>query len=140
MNIGFTGTSKGMTPRQKVTFRRVLSEALDELKSSKFEFHHGDCVGADAEAHDITYLLQYFFIVLHPPINQSKRAFKHGDLTLKAFPYLDRNKHIVADTDRLIATPAQKEEQLRSGTWSTVRYARKAGKPVTIIYPDGTIA
>lgn len=129
-----------MTLRQKAAVRQILSSALDELKFSKFEFHHGDCVGADAEAHDIAYLLQYFFIVLHPPINESKRAFKHADLTLKAFPYLDRNKHIVRDTNRLIATPAQKEEQLRSGTWSTIRYARKAGKPVTIIYPDGTIA
>ena len=27
----------------------------------------------------------------------------------------------------------------RSGTWSTIRYAKKVDKPVKIVYPDGTI-
>lgn len=39
----------------------------------------------------------------------------------------------------MIATPSSKEEELRSGTWSTVRYARKLRRPVTLIYPDGSV-
>jgi len=47
MKIGFTGTRDGMTQHQKEQF--VL--AMQDLSPS--EFHHGDCKGADAEAHDI---------------------------------------------------------------------------------------
>ncbi len=41
---------------------------------------------------------------------------------------LERNKLIVADADELHAWPAPWSR----GTWSSVRLARKAGKPVTI--------
>ena len=39
----------------------------------------------------------------------------------------------------MIAAPSEAEEQRRSGTWSTVRFARKQGKPVFVISPDGTV-
>jgi hypothetical protein len=35
------------------------------------------------------------------------------------------------ETDELIACP-DRPERIRSGTWNTVRYSRKIGKPVTI--------
>jgi hypothetical protein len=54
-------------------------------------------------------------------------------------PYLVRNKDIVIETASLIAAPADPVEQLRSGTWSTVRFARQRGKPVFLILPDGTV-
>lgn len=34
---------------------------------------------------------------------------------------------------------ARTTERTQSGTWSTVRYAVKVGKPVTICYPDGRL-
>jgi predicted Rossmann fold nucleotide-binding protein DprA/Smf involved in DNA uptake len=43
---------------------------------------------------------------------------------------LERNHLIVAACDVLNAAPLQDEEILRSGTWATIRYARKAGKTV----------
>jgi len=46
---------------------------------------------------------------------------------------------IVRETELLIAAPAEFSEQHRSGTWSTVRYARRLGRPVQIIGPDGRI-
>ena len=52
-------------------------------------------------------------------------------------PYLDRNKDIVDETNILMACPNKAEEVQRSGTWSTVRYARKVGKAVLIVYPSG---
>jgi hypothetical protein len=132
-SIGFTGTQKGMTEAQKKTLRGLLDGGAGEL-------HHGDCIGADAEAHDIADECGYA-IILHPPTNYSKRAWceapKHMMRPEK--PYLDRNRDIVRETASLIAAPAEPEEQLRSGTWSTVRFARKAGKPVFVILPDGTV-
>jgi hypothetical protein len=38
-----------------------------------------------------------------------------------------------------VACPRTDQEQRRSGTWATVRYARKVGKPVLIIGRDGKI-
>ena len=40
--------------------------------------------------------------------------------------------------DQMFAAPAQREQRLHSGTWATIRYARHVGKPLLIIYPDGT--
>ncbi len=131
--IGFSGTQEGMTDAQKAALRKLLDGGAGE-------FHHGDCVGADSEAHDIADECGYG-IILHPPTNHSKRAWrevpKHMMRTEK--PYLERNKDIVMESTSLIAAPLDPIEQQRSGTWSTVRFARKIGKPVFLILPDGTI-
>lgn len=52
---------------------------------------------------------------------------------------LARNREIVARCDHLLACPAEPDEQIRSGTWATVRYARAAVKPITLLLPDGTV-
>jgi hypothetical protein len=44
---------------------------------------------------------------------------------------------IVVESELLIATPKEVKEQLRSGTWATVRRARKVGIPIILITPDG---
>jgi len=54
-----------------------------------------------------------------------------------ARPPLTRNHDIVDCTELLIACPKSMKEELRSGTWATVRYARKLERPVIIIYPNG---
>jgi predicted Rossmann fold nucleotide-binding protein DprA/Smf involved in DNA uptake len=53
---------------------------------------------------------------------------------------LDRNRDIVDAAAVLIAAPKEMTETLRSGTWATVRYARKQGKQVWIVWPDGTVS
>ena len=68
-----------------------------------------------------------------------KMGFHSGKVAVERKPYLDRNKDIVLETQTLVATPAETTEQLRSGTWSTVRYARKLKRPAVLILPDGTI-
>jgi len=52
---------------------------------------------------------------------------------------LERNRAIVDETDILLAAPLESEEQLRSGTWATVRYARKQHKTVLVIFPNGIV-
>lgn len=130
MKIGFTGTQGGMTKAQM----HLLDRWLRDYRGG--EFHHGDCVGADAEAHDLAYE-NSLDIWIHPPINGSKRAGKNAPHILEPKDYLARNHDIVDATDALIATPKESEEVLRSGTWSTVRYAKKKMRPVNIIFPDG---
>ena len=131
MRIGFTGTQQGMTPAQ----RSVLTSFLVVHEG---ELHHGDCIGADAQAHD--HAKDFGLVtVIHPPTKADKRAFKEADRVLAPKPYLDRNKDIVRETEMLIAAPATMTEELRSGTWSTVRFARKLGRRVYVILPDGTI-
>lgn len=101
MTIGFTGTSSGMTPQQLATVRRLFSELrLTHL-------HHGDCVGADAQAH---HLAREFsaYITVHPPSNDKLRAFCLGGEGRKPVGYLTRNRHIVTEgIDGLIATPKE---------------------------------
>lgn len=130
---GFTGTQDGMTAVQK---ERVY-QLLDSMWP--IEFHHGDCIGADAEAHLIAKGLR-IAVVIHPPTNERKRAFCKGAReTREPLPYIQRNHSIVDETDCLIATPKAPQEVQRSGTWSTIRYARKIGRVVWVINPDGTI-
>lgn len=130
--LGFTGTQAGMSPAQKWAFTNLLLTYY-----TKPELHHGDCVGADADAHEIAYRLGCS-IAIHPPENPSKRAFCQPAASVRSpRPYLDRNRDIVNDTRALIATPKGREE-LRSGTWATVRHARRTGKPVLVIWPDGS--
>lgn len=48
-----------------------------------------------------------------------------------AKPYLERNKDIANEgIDGLIAAPSGWVEELRSGTWATVRYARKLKRTI----------
>jgi len=126
--VGFTGTQEGMSQRQKRLLRIELRGAT--------EFHHGDCIGADAEADAIARSMG-IAIYIHPPADESKRAFcpdptPHGRV-YPPEPYLERNRVIVNDTDELIAAPRLNQEEVRSGTWSTVRYARQKERPITLL-------
>ena len=128
MKVGFTGTRFGMSYKQKEALSNLLYETLDE------EFHHGDCLGADYEADSIARKWGYE-IVIHPPEDKKYRAFcaQSGDTVWEPAPYLERNRDIVDSTDKLIAAPKSGKEELRSGTWATIRYARKMGKEVVIL-------
>lgn len=99
-------------------------------------FHHGDCTGADEQAHMIARICGYF-IVVHPPTDPKKRAWCTGDFAMTPAPYLERNAAIVRSTLELIATPGETVEQVRSGTWATIRQARRLRRPTTIVWPDG---
>jgi len=135
MKIGFTGTQIGMTPNQFGELARLIAIGVTD---NPCEFHHGDCIGADAEAHSIADAFGCR-IVIHPPTNTSKEAFckvdSEWDTVLPPKPYLDRNHDIVDACDVLLAAPKSIEEELRSGTWATVRYARKKNIPVIILEP-----
>lgn len=131
MKLGFTGTRTDVTGTQIIILNALL------IEKHPTEFHHGDCVGADESAHKLT---KHYGAktICHPPDNDSQRAFTKNDYYHEPYPYLVRNKHIVDSCDEMIAMPGG-PEMVRSGTWSTIRYAGKRGVPVTIIMPNGTV-
>lgn len=134
LDLGFTGTRQGMTGKQRAS----LADHL-ERKVQRFAcLHHGDCVGSDAEAHEIARRLG-LYIVGHPPLNTKMRAYCDCDTMCMALDYIERNHAIVQACQELIATPDTMREKQRSGTWATVRYAREWRRMVTIVYPDGTL-
>ena len=112
MRIGFTGTRQGMTREQERTLRDLLASHRGAV------LHHGDCVGADEQAHDIAVSLGCG-IVIHPPLLEAQRAFKPAPQIRAPKPYLVRNKDIVRETDLLVAAPKEALEQHRSGTPAT---------------------
>lgn len=137
MNLGVTGTKNGPTALQW----RVASEWLETQTSHIYQLHHGCCIGVDewlARQGEALGIPLYH----HPPVMQDK-TFNYEALPGKSsdwLPFLDRNHAIVDATDTLLALPKEMfGEQLRSGTWATVRYARKQHKTVVIIRPDGAI-
>jgi predicted Rossmann fold nucleotide-binding protein DprA/Smf involved in DNA uptake len=54
-------------------------------------------------------------------------------------PYLVRNETIVKQSQVLLAAPRTSKDEQRSGTWHTIRYARKMKRKIYIVMPDGVI-
>lgn len=137
--LAVTATQGGGTPEQ-------LWEAANFLQScvELEEFHHGGCVGGDEElAFLVSRMLPHVQVHLHPGSTPEKYATYAYDISswvvYDAKDNLERNQDMVNATDHLLGMPGEAEEILRSGTWATIRYARKAGRPHTLLYPDGTV-
>ena len=145
IDIGFTGTQQDSTHAQsRTTFDWLV---YLRKKHKKARARHGDCIGADA-----TFYRQVRALgiprIIHPCDIDAKRAFVHRSdadwpgqvaktIILDALPPLDRNKNIVDQSGILLAHPKSDREEHRSGTWSTVRYARRIGRHIVIIWPNG---
>lgn len=134
--IGFTGTQRGPSSDQLLAFRKLLG-MLKPISG----LHHGDCIGWDAAAHNV-FDIKGKFIAIHPPSNKSKRANcvckNANQMMFDPKEYLDRNHDIVDATDLLVACPGEEDgEVLRSGTWATVRYAKKNKSPIIVVRPSG---
>lgn len=128
MKLGFTGTRKGMSEWQI----RRLREFLRFHRPASF--HHGDCQGADAQAHKIVReMLPSCLIVVRPCDIAKLRANCRGEVVAVPCDPLERNRLIVGETDELIAAPFEDQEQQRGGTWYTIRLARREGRPVEVL-------
>jgi hypothetical protein len=135
--VGFTGTSKGASPAQLAE----LEERLKKLKEEGFdELHHGWCIGADEQAAIIAKRVG-FRVIAHPgtpkdPKNMMYRSeWNENDEVRPEKPFIERDHDIVDETERMLATPLTRAEMTRSGTWTTVRYARKQSRPIDLILP-----
>lgn len=128
--VGFSGTQNGMSDSQIETIRELLLNSNFEIAG------HGDCIGSDADFHELS-RERGLWMVGYPPFNYQKRAFCEFDEERRPNEYLIRNKHIVDDSDSMLFTPRGFKEELRSGTWSTIRYNEKKQNPKVIVWPDG---
>lgn len=134
-HVGFTGTRQGMTEGQKLNLGKLLQSLKWEV------LHHGDCMGADEQSHEIAKISGYRRFI-HPPYNDFKRAYcslETGDSIFEPAGYHQRNMDIVHKSQLLIGAPKELNEIVRSGTWSTIRYAKRNRKSVIILFPDGRI-
>jgi hypothetical protein len=132
--IGFTGNRFGLTEEQKFDIKNIFHH-FDNINVS-----HGDCIGADTDFHNLC--LEYrnlnphkiLKIQIFPPDDSKMRAFNNGDFLMPEKPYLKRNDDIINNSEILIACPIDKNREiLRSGTWSTIRKARKLGKQTYVL-------
>lgn len=133
ITVGFTGTRA----IEKISEKRLfeLHKELLKIDVSNNEpiFVHGGAQGMDEYFHNI---------VINIVDSQVKVIFAKGmerELegeyeTLPSKPPLERNTDIVDMCDILIAVPIDPEvEEQRSGTWATIRYAKKMGKKIVMI-------
>lgn len=134
-HLGFTGTRLGMTDPQRTTVRRYLSA----LHGQGFTWlHHGDCVGADEEAHAIWTGLAGM-VHVHPGKlpGEPGRAMCQADVVGRVLGPLIRNVEIIETVSALVAAPGTEGEVVRSGTWATVRAALRLGRWVVVCTPSG---
>jgi hypothetical protein len=92
--VGFTGTQSGCSETQAAALKALLAELVCGV------LHHGDCIGADATAHQVARELGAQ-VELHPPRNASKRAgcaMLDGEVARPLDEYLARNRAIVDAT------------------------------------------
>lgn len=144
-HVGFTGSSRLIRNQtDRLIELRGLITGLCAVGPTMF--HHGDCVGMDALLHEAVTKhrdsldREDILIRVHPPMNPKFRAYcfasTPGREYTEAEPrkYIERNHVIVDAANLLIAMPRDVEvEERRSGTWATIRYARKQGKPVYVL-------
>lgn len=149
MKVAFTGTREGLTTAQRDAFEQHF------IRLGVTHFHHGACIGADAEVaawvisarmpqppnSAIRPLPVWCKVHAHPSDLYGMtfhEVIELGDFSYPPKPPLNRNRDIVDACDVLVACPQGPERQ-RSGTWATIRYARKLRKKVVICWPDGQV-
>ena len=133
--VGVSGTQIGMNLPQRKAFVLLLRQL------AVTEFHHGDCIGVDAEAHALVRsMYPRCKIIIHPPIVAVKRAFCRPGILMPPRPYLARNKDIVTACLTMIIVPKEdREQRIGSGTWATYRYSVQANRQLHLIQTDGTV-
>lgn len=147
LNIGITGSRRFPRIPQRTRFAGVLAR-IAERYPGIVAIHHGCCTGADELAHHIGRRIPGCQLFGYPGMdalgNSPYRMRERGGFTTLHEPalYAERNERIVRASTVVIACPLWPEDDprsVRSGTWQTVRKARKLHKPVLAIMADGEL-
>lgn len=134
MKLCCTGTRNGTTKEALTSFRHWLAETQINIS----EAHHGDCIGADTQFHEIMCEMAVHVFV-HPCTLEKYRSFNTGGTISRPLNPTYRNKKMVDLCDLVVAFP-EGPEVVRSGTWSTIRYASKRNKSCVIFWRDGSVS
>lgn len=137
MHVGFTGTRNQMPLVQIKALDNIMVEEILFGEDEEISAHSGDCLGADTTFYHQA-VMRGFRTIGHIPEKDDLRAFCEYDEERKSKSYFARNRDIVDESDVLLACPKTMKEE-SGGTWYTINYARKQEKPITIIWPDGTV-
>jgi hypothetical protein len=134
--LTFTGTQEGMTLGQLSRVRALLREL-----SPKYVLH-GACVGADDEFDEIAAVMgikRHVFpsTVAAKRVSDARLRSRTGSEVVihEAAQPLVRNRTMVNYGEAVIACPKSDAEVLRSGTWATIRYARRRRKLHEVVTP-----
>lgn len=138
MILGFTATQRGLTAEQRGQVRLIIATTRPSAVV------HGGCVGGDDEIDQVAEELGVDRVVF-PSTIVSKRIStevlrsrnRSRVMIMAPRPPLERNPLIVDASHRMVACPGETQEKTRSGTWATIRYARRRKKidPEDIIFP-----
>ena len=141
MRYSVTGVHRELQPREVNLVKLVIASLLDLT-----ELTTGAAYGVDTAAclaglechgharhrlcipdapHNDKLPLDNLWVEIAP------RGISHAD------SYMNRNERLIAHADKLIAFPETATEQIRSGTWATIRRARRAGLEVDLHPLDG---
>jgi hypothetical protein len=136
--VGFAGSRRGLTEAQK----RALRDLLAELRPR--ELHHGGEAGANEELLAIVGELTRGGAVEVPrvfcrPAAGGASTAAAGDVILQPRPRHERDLALVAACGLLVACPPDAPERRGSRVWVLVRRARRAGRPVRVVWPDGRV-
>lgn len=131
-SVGITGSLEGLTGPQLRWAKQFIQDNVVRV------LHHGNCIGGDEDVATLFYKGQDTYIIAHPghiSTMQSKISF--NDLVLPEKHTLARNRLIVNSSDLLLGFPKIDDEDDNSGSWYTIRWAKRHRTPVIVISPTG---
>jgi hypothetical protein len=138
MRVTFTGTRNGMTPAQLRSAMNVFRDL--SAMGQQVILLHGACHGADRQAHPLIPLREMY------PSNDEQWDWasnnaKESDVVYAIDEPIRRNRRMVDSSDIVVAAPKGIHEEHRgSGTWATMRYARRKHRPLYTLWFDGSIS
>lgn len=140
--LGFTGSRHPLLEPQLLSLERLLRVLFG---GGARKAVHGAATGADEAFALACRELMFEEIVARPgdlPQWVSAAALAASSVVHPAEANATRNGKIVGDCTVMIACPAAPEgaaESRRSGTWMSVRMARKAARPIWVVWPCGKV-
>lgn len=140
LHVAVSGTRQPLKPYQEKWLETELNRL--QFERSGITIHHGDCTGADAAAHTKAHEWLGWPVIIHPPLDESRRAFCEGASEIReAKEYHARDRALINECSLLLAIPGTpfsidtidtRGKAHIGGTWYTVLYALEQGTQTRI--------